>query len=134
MAAVFTNEELLAYVDERLDPIRAAEVERQLRESSAMADRLAVLLQSVERGDVTIGGMWRRGRWSCPPRAVWAGYLDGRLGDGLTQYLQFHLETVGCRICDSSVRDLSRGGSADTVRRVQKIFQSSAGHLRSQIK
>jgi hypothetical protein len=51
------------------------------------------------------------------------------LGDGLSQYLKFHLETAGCRICEASVSDLNRGGSDDEAR-VQKIFQSSAGVLR----
>lgn len=128
-ATDFTNEELLAYVDERLPSPRATEIERQLRVSADLVNRLGMLLQTVERGDVTLGGMWRRGRWSCPPRGVWAAFTGGRLGDGLTQYLQFHLETVGCRICEASVRDL-RWNSGDDDDRVRKIFQSSAGRLR----
>ena len=125
----FTDEELLAYLDERVSPTRAAEVERQLRASSELLNRLLQLLQSAERGDVTLGGMWRRGRWSCPPRAVWAGFVSGRLGDGLSQYLQFHLDTVGCRICEASVRDLREMDDGDGELRVRKIFQSSAGRL-----
>ena len=125
----FTDEELLAYLDERVSPLRAAEVERQLRASSGLLNRLRQLLQSAERGDVTLGGMWRRGRWSCPPRAVWAGFVSGRLGDGLSQYLQFHLETVGCRICTASVQDLRETDGVDGELRVRKIFQSSAGAL-----
>lgn len=124
----FTDEELLAYMDERLPTVRAAELERQLRNSDGLRDRLTTLLQSVEQGDLTLGAMWRRGRWSCPPRAVWAGYAAGRLGDGLSQYLKFHLE-VGCRICEASVLDLSQNNHPDAEDRVQKIFQSSAGRL-----
>lgn len=130
MSAKFTDEELLAYVDERLPASRASDLERQLRASQELSNRLINLLQSVERGDLTLGGMWRRGRWSCPPRAVWAAYRDGRLGDGLSQYLQFHLGTIGCRICESSLRDLQSGNAKDQDSRVQKIFQSSAGGLR----
>jgi anti-sigma factor RsiW len=130
-ADTFTNEELLAYIDERLPPTRAADLERQLRGSEELLNRLAELVQSVEHGEVTLGGMWRRGRWSCPPRAVWAGFISGRLGDGLSQYLQFHLETAGCRICAASVSDLRRSDCSDTDNRVRKIFQSSAGGLRS---
>ncbi len=126
----FTNEELLAYVDERLVPARASEVERQLRASGALMQRLAQLLQAAERGDATLGGMWRRGRWNCPPRAVWAGFVSGRLGDGLSQYLQFHLDTVGCRICAASVTDLRQNDRSEDEERVRKIFQSSAGALR----
>lgn len=126
----FTDEELMAYVDERLHPARAAEVERQVRTAPDLLSRLAKLINSTERGEVTLGGMWRRGRWSCPPRAVWAGFVAGRLGDGLTQYLQFHLET-GCRICDASVRDLTNHEDPESGQRIRKIFQSSAGGLRA---
>jgi len=126
----FTDEELLAYTDERLPTVRAAELERQLRNSDGLRDRLITLLQSVEQGDLTLGAMWRRGRWSCPPRAVWAGYVAGRLGDGLSQYLKFHLE-IGCRICEASVRDLGQNNPTDAEDRVQKIFQSSAGRLQT---
>ena len=127
----FTNEELLAYIDERLPAGRATQLERQLRLSTPLLPRVVQLMQAVEHGEVTLGAMWRRGRWSCPPRAVWAGYLTGRLGDGLSQYLRFHLETAGCRLCEASVRDLDRSGTMEGEDRVQKIFQSSAGALQS---
>jgi anti-sigma factor RsiW len=127
----FTNEELLAYIDERLPAGRATELERQLRLSTPLLQRVVQLMQSVEHGEVTLGAMWRRGRWSCPPRAVWAGFLDGRLGDGLSQYLRFHLETAGCRLCEACVCDLNRGGATEGEDRVQKIFQSSTGALQS---
>lgn len=129
----FTDEELMAYIDERLPSDRAAEVERQLRNSSPLSGRLVDLLERMDRGDVTIGGMWRRGRWSCPPRAVLAGFVSGRLGDGLSQYLRFHIQTVGCRICEASVQDLRRSdGEDEGLQRTRKIFQSSAGRLRNQ--
>jgi hypothetical protein len=128
-AMPFTDEELLAYIDERLPPARATEVERLLRSGGPVQDRLIDILRSAEQGEVTLGGMWRRGRWSCPPRAVWAAFVSGRLGDGMSQYLQFHLETAGCRLCEASVRDLRQRDGADTEDRVRKIFQSSAGAL-----
>ncbi|MBS0206336.1 MAG: hypothetical protein JSS49_25895 [Planctomycetes bacterium] len=128
-ATDFTNEELLAYVDERLPSTRATEIERRLRTCADLVHRLGLLLQTFERGDVTLGGMWRRGRWSCPPRGVWAALAMGRLGDGLSQYLKFHLDTVGCRVCEANVQDLRRN-PADDEQRIHKIFQSSAGRLR----
>ena len=129
----FTDEELLAYVEERLPSVRAAVVERQLRVSDVLTARLVKLLQSVDCGDVTLGAMWRRGRWSCPSRAVLAGFVSGRLGDGLSQYLRFHVETVGCRVCEASLHDLRRSeGDDEGQARTRKIFQSSAGELRNQ--
>ena len=127
----FTDEELLAYADERLLPERAADVERQFRSSGEFVARFLSLIQAVDHGDHTLGGMWRRGRWSCPPRGVLAAFVDERLGDGLSQYIRFHVETIGCRICGACVADLERdAAAAEAEGRVRKIFQSSAGKLR----
>ena len=126
----FTEEELLAYADERLAPNRSATVEQQLRNDDALTRQLLELLSSRDRGEHSVGELWRRNRLSCPPRAVWGAYLDGRLGDGLSQYLQFHVETVGCRVCAANLADLKlRDNPDDAERRTQKIFQSSAGKL-----
>ncbi len=130
MSASFTDEELMAYADERLPVERSSELERLLRGSSDLVQRLAELVQSREGLDASLGAMWRRGRWSCPPRAVWSAFVDGRLGDGLSQHLRFHVETIGCRVCAANLADLQQSGDQpDTTDRVRKIFQSSAGRL-----
>ena len=130
MSAAFTDEELLSYADERLPVARAAELERLLRSSTELVNRLAELMRDSDNGDPSLGAMWRRGRWSCPPRAVWSAFVDGRLGDGLSQYLKFHVDTIGCRICAANLTDLQQtAGTSDSEGRVRKIFQSSAGRL-----
>lgn len=131
MSATFTNEELLAYAEERLPLARAAALEQQIRGSDDLLVRLTQVIQTADRGDVTLGGMWRRGRWSCPPRGVWDAYVAGRLGDGLSQFLRFHVETVGCRICQANLNDLERNDrNTESDDRVRKIFQSSVGGLK----
>lgn len=126
----FTDEELLAYADERLAADRSAAVEQQLRVDEALTRQLLEMLAGRDRGEHSVGELWRRNRLSCPPRAVWAAYLDGRLGDGLTQYLLFHVETVGCRVCAANLADLKLHENPDDAeRRTRKIFQSSAGRL-----
>ena len=130
MSASFTDEELMAYADERLSVARASELERLLRGSTALVQRLAELVQSSESLDHSLGAMWRRGRWSCPPRAVWSAFVGGRLGDGLSQHLRFHVETIGCRVCAANLADLQQSGDqSDSEGRVRQIFQSSAGRL-----
>jgi anti-sigma factor RsiW len=132
MPADFTDEELFAYADECLLPERCVVIEQSLRQDQTLVERLATLLSERDQGEHSLGQLWRRNRLSCPSRAVWAAYVDGRLGDGLTQYLQFHLETVGCRVCAANFADLShRDQSTENERRTRKIFQSSAGTLRN---
>lgn len=130
MSATFTDEELLTYADEQLPVARATDLERLLRASDELVARLVLLMRDRDCGDQSLGAMWRRGRWSCPPRAVWSAFVDGRLGDGLSQYLMFHVETIGCRICAANLADLQQNANpADSEGRVHKIFQSSAGRL-----
>lgn len=131
MADNFTDEELLAYADENLSDRRSVEVEQALRQDSAVGVRLADLLAGRDQGAHTLGQIWRRDRLSCPSRSVWCAYVDNRLGDGLTQYLRFHLDTVGCRVCAANLEDLRKNESAtEGELRTRKIFQSSAGILR----
>jgi hypothetical protein len=131
MSADFTDEELLAYADECLPAERCVIIEQSLRSHQTLIDRLANLLAGRDQGEHSLGQIWRRDRLSCPSRSVWAAFVDGRLGDGLTQYLQFHVETIGCRVCAANLADLQqRDSSTDSEHRTRKIFESSAGHLR----
>ena len=54
------------------------------------------------------------------------------LEPSLAEYVEFHLRSVGCRICAANLDDLERatrtGGTATERRR--RFFESSAGHLR----
>lgn len=125
----FTDEELRAYADECLPEGRSAEIEAQLRGSKPLQNRLAGLLADSDQGGKSVGEIWRRSRISCPSRTVWASFIDGGIGAGLRQYLQFHLDVVGCRYCGANLDDLkSSEGAAAAVRR-QKIFQTSVGRL-----
>jgi hypothetical protein len=129
----FTDEELLAYADEQLSSERCASVEQCLRTDAVMLERLTSLLRARDQGDHSVGELWRRFRLSCPPRAVWGAYASGRLGDGLSNYLRFHVEVIGCRACAANLADLQHPDAAnDNERRTKKIFQSSAGNLGNQ--
>lgn len=130
--ARFTDEELLAYADESMAVDRSTQIEQALRNDAGLMETFALLLSERDQGSHSIGDIWRRMRLSCPPRAVWGAFVEGRLGDRLSQYLRFHVETVGCRICAANLADLERPDSKSSAeRRTQKIFQSSAGRFRN---
>ena len=67
--ADFTDDELLAYADERLCSDRGVLIESTLRGDDQFRHRLMVLLSQRDQGAHTIGEIWRRLRLSCPPRA-----------------------------------------------------------------
>jgi hypothetical protein len=135
MTSNFTDAELSAYLDEDLPQERMAIIEQALRDDAALAQRLTHLVGSRDAGVHTVGAMWRRGRLSCPPREQLGSFLLDVLDPAHVDYVRFHLETVGCRVCNASLDDLRNQHSAEEQAaqetRRKKYFQSSAGYLSS---
>lgn len=127
-----TDEELRAYLAEQLPPERMALIEQSLRESEPLRQRLVTLIRETDQGGVTVGEVWRRGRLSCPTRSQLGAYLLGALDDAQREYLDFHLQTIGCRVCQANLTDLQQATAAapEKQRRRRKYFESSAGYLR----
>lgn len=128
-----TDAELLAYLDEMLPADRAAAIERELRSSAPHRQRVSLLARRRDQGGHTVGEIWRRQRLSCLTRGQLGSYLLGTLDVELTNYVEFHLRTIGCRVCAANLEDLqhsSRNEQGSRQRR-RKFFESSAGLLNS---
>jgi hypothetical protein len=133
MALTFSDDELLAFLDELLPNERASLIEQTLRDSDEFRNRVAVLIRRRDQGGHTVGEIWRRYRLTCPDRQTLGSYLLGVLDEPLQQYIQFHLETIGCRLCDATVTELEEARDADAeqpAQRRRRYFESSAWHLR----
>lgn len=129
---VFSDNELLGYLDEQLPVERAAEVEKALRQSEALRSRVAGLARRRDQGAHSVGEIWRRHRLSCPTRSQLGSYLLDAVDPQLAEYLDFHIHTVGCRYCAANLRDLEQAAQTggESQKRQRKFFESSAGHLR----
>jgi hypothetical protein len=58
-------------------------------------------------------------------------YLLGTLDDQWQQYVSFHIEKLGCRLCRANRDDLSAEREADDNSVFRKrIFQSTVGFLK----
>jgi hypothetical protein len=127
-----TDAELLAYLDEALDPPAMAAIEQHLRASPELRERTAQLVRRRDQGEHSVGEVWRRGRLSCPNRRQLGSYLLGTLEPELSDYVDFHLQVVGCRYCDANLQDLRQTQDApqQTEKRRRKFFESSAGRMR----
>ncbi len=133
MPSSFTTAELEAYLDEALPSQRMAQIEAVLRETPALVQQLASITQGRSSGVHSLGTIWRRHRLTCPSRAELGSSLLGVLEPAQAAYIQFHVETVGCRLCQASLEDLrgqhqAADPQARELRR-SKYFQSSAGYL-----
>ena len=134
-----TNQELLAYLDEMLPPERSAEIEKELRQSRELQQRAALLLRRRDSGGHSLGEIWRRRSLSCISRESLGTYLLGVADSDEEDYIVFHTQVVGCRVCEANLQDLQaeqassvENDRADKASRHKRYFESSAGLLRSQ--
>lgn len=133
MSRKFSAADLESYLDESLSTGRLAEMEEALRDDPGLLDELAAIAGRRDAGMHSLGAIWRRHRLTCPPREQLGSFLLGVLEPGHLEYLQFHLDVVGCRYCNASVADLRQQHAAAeqhaSESRRSKYFQSSAGYL-----
>ena len=128
-----TQSELEAYLEEALPPQEMAAIELELRGQPELLKRLATINGRRDAGVHSVGEIWRRNRLSCASRQQLGSYLLGALDEQQAAYIQFHIDTIGCRVCQANLSDLSRQ-QEETVEIVEtrrtKYFQSTAGQLR----
>ncbi len=131
MAAI-TRAQLNAYIDDALSDRETAQVEQALRDSDKLRQTLRAILQERDRGEHSIGAIWRRQRLSCPSREQLGSYLLQVLDDDLQDYIDFHLKTISCPFCQANLTDLQalqQEPEPQARQRRQRIFESSAGYL-----
>ena len=132
MTREFTEAELESYLDEALSPSEMAEIEDLLRQRPEVTEHLKAIHGRRDAGIHSLGEIWRRHRISCPDRELLGSYLLGVLESEEHDHIQFHLETIGCRLCNANLQDLQeRQQEAEraTQDRRRRYFQSSAGYL-----
>jgi hypothetical protein len=130
-ATPFSESELAAFLDEALPAEQMAGVERELRKSESLRRRLANLTRRRDQGLHSVGEIWRRNRLSCPSRRQLGGFVLQTLDAEAAKYIDFHIRTVGCRVCAANLTDLEQAADLqpETANRRRKFFQSSAGLL-----
>ena len=131
MAAI-SREVLGLYLDDALSESETAQVEQALRQSEALRRLLRIVMQERDRGDHSLGAIWRRERLTCPTREQLGSYLLRAIDDDLLDYIEFHLRTIGCPFCQANLADLQtlqQEPAPRTQSRRRKFFESSAGYL-----
>jgi len=132
MAKRITQSDLQAYLDEALAPAEMTAVEAALRAKPELLQQLSAINARRDAGVHSVGEIWRRQRLSCPTREELGSFLLGALDAAHAQFVAFHLEKIGCRLCQANAEDLRRqqeeAAETTQVRRT-KYFQSTAGKL-----
>ena len=127
-----TREQLHAYLDDALSESETARVEQALRGSDPLRRQLQQAMQERDRGDHSLGAVWRRERLTCPSRETLGSFLLQVLDEGEQDYLDFHLKSVGCPYCIANLADLEaqqQEAAPQARERRRRFFQTSAGLL-----
>ncbi len=127
-----TRDRLRAFIDDGLSESESAAIEQALRGSDELRRELQAVMQERERGDHSIGAIWRRARLTCPTREQLGSYLLQVLDPPVMDYIQFHLRVVECPYCTANLTDLETRQQEAAHRaqeRRQRFFTSSRGYL-----
>jgi hypothetical protein len=127
-----SREMLDAYLDDALSDKETARLETELRRSDHLRKQLHNVLQERDRGEHSLGAIWRRERLSCPTREQLGSYLLKVLDDEQSNYIDFHLHTIGCSFCLANFADLEarhKEPAPHAQKRRRRYFESSAGYL-----
>jgi hypothetical protein len=106
--APITREVLRDYLNDALPDAELARIERALREQPELRALLQEVIAQADRGEHTVGAIWRRERVSCPSRDQLGGYLLEAGDPEFLDYIRFHLEEIGCPYCQANLDDLKR--------------------------
>jgi len=101
-----TRQVLRDFVEDDLPDAEKALVEKAVRRDPALAALLKDVRDELDRGEHSVGAIWRRERLSCPTREQLGQHLLGAAPPDLGDYIEFHLETVGCPYCLANLDDL----------------------------
>jgi hypothetical protein len=132
--AAFSREQLHAYLDDALSESETAAIEQELRQSEELRAALRQAMGERDRGEHSLGAVWRRERLTCPSREQLGSYLLQVLDEAEQAYFTFHLEVIGCPYCVANLADLkalSEEPAPAARERRKRIARASADVLQS---
>src|SRR6186997_946447 len=103
---MFTRETMRAFIQEALPEAEMAAVEKIARDNPVVQALHRELLDLMDAGEHSVGGVWRRNRLTCPNREQLGSYHLGSGDADWWQYIEFHIKTVGCELCLANLEDL----------------------------
>ena len=78
--------------------------------------------------------IWKLHRFSCPKRSTIGAYLLGTLDNQWHSYVDFHINTLGCRFCMANLEDLKTENTKSRNKKLRaRIMESTAGFLQKPI-
>ena len=112
--------------------IKAAALDALARKASRhpRMDRSLELLPAEEDLSGLIRETWQRNLFSCLKRSTLGAFALEALDEEWTDYIRFHLETVGCEVCQANLDDLESEKREPVADLRERLFASSVGFVR----
>lgn len=85
---------------------------------------------SAEPADSMLTEVWEQWRFTCPKRSTIGRFMLGTLETPWMDFIEFHVNKLGCRFCRANVDDLKSATEAEQQVVQQKIFESTVGFFR----
>ena len=97
---------------------------------SVLADRVEI--SDENNIDGALVDLWQQQRFTCPKRSTLGSWRLGSLDEEWAQYVDFHVNKLGCNICLANLEDLDNELKMKTEYNTarQRIFESSIGFLK----
>jgi hypothetical protein len=80
--------------------------------------------------DSLLTEVWEQHRLSCPKRSTVGGYVLGTLNPAWQDYVEFHVNQLGCRFCRANLADLRQQNESQPRVLRDRIVESTVGFLR----
>lgn len=119
---VGVDEKQIALIKHRM--IKALR-EKLTDQTSASSDE-----NSSDPADSILTEVWEQWRFTCPKRSTIGRFLLGTMEGAWAEYIDFHLNKLGCRFCIANVDDLKNATETEQQKTHQKIFESTIGFFR----
>lgn len=113
-------------VDEKQIALIKHRMIKELRESLSRRGADA----DAEPSDSMLTEVWEERRFTCPKRSTIGRFLLGTLESPWNEYVDFHVNKLGCKFCRANVDDLQKATEHQQEKVQQKIFESTIGFFK----
>jgi hypothetical protein len=131
----FSTETLRLFLHDELPERELAEIEQTLRSDPAVRAALEAIREQEDRGEHSVGAIWKREHLTCPSRDHLGAYLLQAIDDDHADYITFHLQEIACGFCSANLEDLKlklqKATDTTSKRRRRRIADSTHEILRN---
>ncbi|HVT88683.1 MAG TPA: sigma-70 family RNA polymerase sigma factor [Tepidisphaeraceae bacterium] len=103
---------------------------KSVREKLERREQSADQAPIAEPTDSLLTEVWEEWRFTCPKRSTIGRFLLGTLEPAWAEYIDFHVNKLGCRFCRANVEDLRKATEIEQSKVQQRIFESTIGFFK----